>query len=172
MAAVRRGKLLILGTELFQVNKHVGNLSRYLPFDADFDQLFEEHADPDGASIDLETRAQEVVANLVEEGPTLVVLTGDAGHGKTHLCRRLLETSLGMSRADAFQTIRERSDGTVDLGATLAGRCLRIIRDLSEMSPALGAARLAEASWVPVSGRARGRGTARRRPRAIRGAPP
>lgn len=137
------GKGCGVGTSL-QINKHVGNLSRYLPFDADFDQLFEEHADPNGAHVDLPTRAQETVAALVREGVALVILTGDAGHGKTHLCRRLLEEEIGMSRPEAFQAIRERSDGTTELGRTPGGRPLRIIKDLSEPSPSVAAARLVD----------------------------
>jgi hypothetical protein len=137
----------------FQINSHVSNLNRFLPFTADFDQLYEEHIDED--SVSLPTRALGTACELVDSGAKLILLTGDAGHGKTHICRRLLEQALGFSATDAFAAIRTgdggttASDGTVDLGRTAAGTQLRIIRDLSELSEVLAAQRLVDALHAP-----------------------
>ena len=138
----------------FQINNHVSNLNRFLPFDADFDQLYEEHVDEE--SVVLPTRALETACRLVNDGVRLLLLTGDAGHGKTHICRRLLENTLDVDRGAAFAVIRPRddgttvSDGTVDLGRTQAGNQLRIIRDLSEMPEAAAAHALADALASPT----------------------
>ena len=40
-------------------------------------------------------------------GAQVIVLTGDAGHGKTHLCRRIIEGFLGYDEEEARKLIIE-----------------------------------------------------------------
>jgi hypothetical protein len=116
-----------------EVNRHVSRLNEYLPLDAGASALFQEYVDP-GDHPSLPTRALAYLTDVVSGSPgelRLVVLTGDAGHGKTHLCAKLLE-SLGYTVLDAREALASRCDGSHDLVELGAGRKLRIVKDLSE----------------------------------------
>ena len=114
------------------VNNHVSRLGRFLSFRSG-DQVFEERADP-GQLESIDTVAKAKLVSLAEDPATrLVVLTGDAGHGKTHLCRTALQRVLGIESAEeALQALNDRGDGAEPIG-TVAGRDLYIVRDLSEL---------------------------------------
>lgn len=115
-----------------EVNRHVERMTGYLPFDADTSLLFHEYVEPNNDV--LNTGAFKYIVSVLERpGCQLVVLTGDAGHGKTHLCYQLL-VELGMSRDEAQLAIRTRSDGSTDISQTKSGRSVRIVKDLSEFT--------------------------------------
>ena len=76
-------------------NSHVERLNRYLPLSPAHDQIYEEYQKSED-SLNLSTRALSYAMTALDQGANLVVLTGDAGHGKTHMCRRLLEDFLGL----------------------------------------------------------------------------
>ncbi len=67
----------------------------------------------------------------------LIVLTGDAGHGKTSLCARLLE-ELGRSPVQAADAVRSLGDASAPAAHTKSGRPLSLMVDLSglETDPA------------------------------------
>jgi len=132
----------------YQTNPHVERLWKHLPFEANSRELYEESVDPDDGRPAIATRALNYVRELVRNPETsMVVLTGDAGHGKTHLCRRVIETEYGYEAAAALDLGKAESVGwrAVSGGGGGVGRPLRVIRDLSGIEPASrGAARLAE----------------------------
>ncbi|MFU8805893.1 MAG: hypothetical protein ACNA8W_18920, partial [Bradymonadaceae bacterium] len=68
-------------------------------------------------------------------GTRLIVLTGDAGHGKTHLCGRLLADLKGIDEASAKEVLEEKARGEHDLAELPDGRALRMVKDLSEFEP-------------------------------------
>jgi type II secretory pathway predicted ATPase ExeA len=74
-----------------RTNFHVQRLHRFLPFDPSHEQIYEEYQKSED-SLELETEALNYLLTILPKAPRLVVLTGDAGHGKTHLCRRLIDT--------------------------------------------------------------------------------
>lgn len=114
------------------VNAHVSRLRRYLPFDPGHAQIYEERSDPSQLRT-IETAASRTLEALVRDPETrLVVLTGDAGHGKTHLCRVALESALGVEAAEAQGLLRERGDGAQEVGR-VDNRALFVIKDLSEL---------------------------------------
>lgn len=117
-----------------ETNQHVSRLNRFLPFDADYDYLFQEYVEPDG-QLALPTEALSYLQDevLVPER-RLIVLTGDAGHGKTYLCAKLLE-HFGLSAVDAAKALRELCDGRSDATVLDDGRVLRIVKDMSESPP-------------------------------------
>lgn len=125
-------------------NKHVDRLNRYLPFSASHDQIYEEYQRSNDA-MDLETVALRYVVDAVSAKARIVILTGDAGHGKTHLCRRLVQTVLGFDQEQARAIIRESCDGSIVLqhrdDPTSAPK-LRIHKDFSESSLSTAA------SWI------------------------
>lgn len=117
-----------------RVNFHVQRLNRFLPFSAAHEQIYEEYQDDD--SLSLQTVALDYVQKAIEAGARCIVLTGDAGHGKTHLCRRLIENVLGYSSREARELLRSRCDGfsSVPPSAGRSGPVLRIHKDFSELS--------------------------------------
>src|SRR6185312_7844255 len=94
----------------FQINDHVERLHRYLPFDVSFDQIYEENRTARD-SLEIATRALGYLVGILREEPVLIVLTGDAGHGKTHLCNRVLREHLGYNESAARAAVRQECDG-------------------------------------------------------------
>ena len=124
------------------VNGHVEKLHKYQPFDADSgDLVFEQQSTYDQPMFKVETRG--FLERLVKGSAIrLIVLTGDAGHGKTSLCAALLE-DLGASPAQAALSVEEYGlAGESPAGQTSAGRPIYIIKDLSEFKPEVGATHL------------------------------
>jgi hypothetical protein len=126
-----------------RINSHVGRLNRYLPFSAAHEQIYEEYQTGED-SLELQTVALDYAIRAIEKKARCIVLTGDAGHGKTHLCRRLIECVLGhdaptsrkllKSSCNAAHPIKHVSDHLhVDL---------RIHKDFSELDPQAAAALL------------------------------
>ncbi len=135
------------------VNKLVERLNRYLPFDPGHDQIYEEHASSSD-SFNIETKAFQYLEKSCRDGANAIVLTGDAGHGKTHLCRRLIERLCVSSienkeaREDASRKIiNEDCDGLNKIDTCIDGKRnkLRIFKDFSELTIEVAAARLEEA---------------------------
>lgn len=126
-----------------RVNRHVERLRRYVPLDAGADQLVHEHVDDQ--AIDLPTAAESTIHAATQTPDVRVVLlTGDAGHGKTRLCCALLEL-LGLDKATATQAVRERADGRHDLAEVRPDVQLRIVKDISDFNPDDGAQLLRDA---------------------------
>lgn len=135
-----------------EVNSHIGRLHRYQPFDADSaDLVFERQTDHNQPTFRVVTR--DFLLAVVELSATrTVVLTGDAGHGKTSLCAGLLE-DLGATKVDAAaQVERAGKDGREPVGHTRAGRPIFMIKDLSDFSPSVGAQRLIDLLEPPQGG--------------------
>lgn len=135
-----------------EVNGHIGRLHRYQPFDADSaDLVFERQTDHDQPTFRVVTR--DFLLGVVELPATrTVVLTGDAGHGKTSLCASLLE-DLGATKADAAAAVEQGGkDGSDPVGHTRAGRPIFMIKDLSHFSPSVGAQRLIDLLKPPEGG--------------------
>jgi hypothetical protein len=123
--------------EVGYTNPHVDRLNRYQPIDADFNAIYFEGADH---SIDLSTQVFNTLVEQVRRPEvSVVVLTGDAGHGKTHLCAKLLAELSGVTIGDVAGTINEDGYGVRDMFVMPDGRPLRIIKDLSEAPPSSGA---------------------------------
>ncbi|WP_153039247.1 hypothetical protein [Microbulbifer sp. Q7] len=133
-------------------NPHVYRMARFLPFDPSHDQIYEEYQVA-GDSLNLDTVAYSYVSDAVESGAGVIVLTGDAGHGKTHLCRRVIESALGYSEEEARNLINEACDGKQVIRAKAGisnSRALRIFKDFSEFAPEIAAKLLEEPSGEGV----------------------
>lgn len=126
-----------------KTNKHVSRLNRFLPFSVEHDQIYEEYQQSDD-SLSIETAALKYLQRVVKEGAKIIILTGDAGHGKTFLCRRLVETYLGYGEDEARQLINTRCDGEHSIAARddRSRSRLRIFKDFSELQVPIAAARL------------------------------
>lgn len=125
-----------------KINTHIEKLHRFLPFSPIMEQIYEEYSHTKD-SIDLETVALRYLLKIVRLKKTkMVILTGDAGHGKTHLCRRLLEAHLndGSSKdkkSEALELINTSCDGNVSIEPSAENqgvKSLRVYKDFSEFS--------------------------------------
>ena len=124
-----------------EVNPHVKRLRRFQPFQPDSAELVYEQSDPREKRY--ETVALGYLALLVEEpGVKMIVLTGDAGHGKTSLCAKLLER-FGMDADTAAEAIRAQGDGAGPVTTSESGRPLWLLKDLSDITVDRAAALLA-----------------------------
>ena len=128
-----------------ETNEHVERLKLYQPFDAAFSQLFAEYVDTK-SSDQLRTRALDYSLRAVTDPSCrLLVLTGDAGHGKTHLCGQLLQ-AIDPGIEDVRRSLDMATDGSSALASVGAGRALHLIKDLSELDQDIAAERLVEAA--------------------------
>ncbi len=122
------------------VNNHVSRLGRFLTFKSG-DLAYAERAlskTRDGEDRiermeTIETRAVRTLVSLTKDPSTrVVVLTGDAGHGKTHLCRVALERVAGLDAQVALRKLVDYGDGSRPV-ESINGRDLYLIKDLSEL---------------------------------------
>jgi hypothetical protein len=126
------------------INKHVDRLHRYLPFSPSHDQIYEEYQSSSD-SLELNTKAFEYLENAVKNDAKLIILTGDAGHGKTHLCRRLLESNFNYTQEEARKVINTKCDGNDILTGSPDQKPLRIYKDFSEMTVEIASSQIKRA---------------------------
>jgi len=113
--------------------ERVKQLRRFLPLDANAENLFEEHLTTD-QRLQYQTVTLGFIQKLVAaEQRVVIVLTGNAGHGKTHMCRRLLEQ--GDDSEDVMNGLHSDIEGRKRWNVGDASRQLRVVKDLSELEP-------------------------------------
>lgn len=142
-----------------EVNKHVQRIRRYQPFDVDTSEMvYELQADWTQPQFPVVTL--DYLLNAIERQTTkTIVLTGDAGHGKTSLCASLLaklragdEPITPDVRKAVFFELSKAKGASLPVGRTHSGRPLYILSDLSELSPQAGAHKLVELLDPPGEG--------------------
>jgi hypothetical protein len=124
-------------------NPHIAILNEYQPFGAGFKQIYFE-----SSSLDLKVSTQAFcsLSNILEAGNArVIILTGDAGHGKTHLCGQILSEINGITIQEASKLLRQ-SEPNQDVAVLKDGRGLRIIKDLSEFASDKGKSLVHEAT--------------------------
>ncbi|WP_339781861.1 hypothetical protein [uncultured Thalassospira sp.] len=123
---------------MLKENSHVARLNRYLPFDPAHSQIYEEYQKT-ADSLNLETVALRYLNSAAKlNSARLIILTGDAGHGKTHLCRRLIQDCLGYDEESARRLINSacNAERAIDPapGSPLS-KSIYIHKDFSELEP-------------------------------------
>lgn len=117
-----------------KINSHVTRLNRYLPFSVAHDQIYDEYQSDDSA-IALGTVAYEYMVKALEGGAKCIILTGDAGHGKTHLCRKIIRDLLGYDFKETSELLLNKCDGKHAIQSSSGtGFSLRIHKDFSEIA--------------------------------------
>lgn len=119
----------------YKINAHVTRMNRHLPFSPAHDQIYEEYQ-KDSDTLDIKTKALDYLIEAVKNGAKLIVLTGDAGHGKTHLCRRILEAHLGYQSSRARELLLSSCNGYTEIINANGEKNvlpLRIHKDFSEL---------------------------------------
>ncbi|OWA14954.1 hypothetical protein B9W64_16885 [Streptomyces sp. CS159] len=142
-----------------EVNKHVQRMRRYQPFDVDASEMvYELQADWTQPQFPVVT-LDYLLSAIERQNTKTIVLTGDAGHGKTSLCASLLaklragdEPITPDVRKAVFLELSEATGASRPVGRTRSGRPLYILSDLSELSPQAGAHKLVELLDPPDAG--------------------
>jgi len=117
-------------------NPFIPYLNRYTTASPDheaaFDEFITQALPPSGEPLRLETRTEAFLRDLFRRPcPPSVILTGNAGDGKTYLCRQIIETFTG-------EPVAEWAD-RLDWPIERDGLTLRVVKDLSEVSEKKGA---------------------------------
>lgn len=122
-------------------NPFVHYLNRYTTVtpehEAAFDEFITQTAPPSGAPLRIDTKIEAFLRETFRQPrPPSVILTGNAGDGKTYLCRQIVESFTG--------TPVTGWEGHTDWPITRDGLTLRVVKDLSEMDEQSGARVLRE----------------------------
>jgi hypothetical protein len=118
-------------------NAFVDYLTRYTTASPDheaaFDEFLSQVRPPSGEPLQLATRVEEFLRiSFAQPSPPSVILTGNAGDGKTYLCRQILATFTGQPVTD-WETFAEQP-------VERDGKRLHVIKDLSELGDERGIA--------------------------------
>lgn len=117
----------------FKHNNHVDKLNRYLPFNPDYHQIYEEGQSKNALAI--ESQTLRYVKQALDSGARCILLTGNAGHGKTHICRRVLMDPLGYDEPESRRILQGSCDGASPIpakGERPNVKPVRIFKDFSD----------------------------------------
>lgn len=119
-----------------ETNPFVTYLNRYTTVSPDheaaFDEFIGQTPPPGGAPLRLETRTEAFVRDcFARQHPPSIILTGNAGDGKTYLCRQIVAAFTGQTVVDW--------DDHLDWPIERNGMTLRVVKDFSEMTEKAGA---------------------------------
>lgn len=129
---------------------HVQRLRRFQPWHPDSGELIYEQSDPNERLFRM--AALHYLEGVLENAAArLVVLTGDAGHGKTSLCAEVLR-GYGQDPLEVANSIRARGDASAPIGETRSGRHIWLLSDLSNLDVAAGAEVLCQLLEPPDHG--------------------
>lgn len=116
-------------------NDFVAHLNRYTTVSPDHEAAFDEFISQDietpYSPLRIVTRTEEFVRERIGQGyPPSIILTGNAGDGKTYLCRRIIEAFAGSWKGwpDDEVIYEIERDGIV----------LNVVKDLSEVDEETG----------------------------------
>lgn len=115
-------------------NLFVSYLNRYITVSPEHEAAFDEFVtqiEPSyGIEFRLDTKTEQFLkGRFRKEYPPSIILTGNAGDGKTYLCRRIIETFINRP-----VTTWESSNWPIQRG----GLTLQVVKDLSEVGDSVG----------------------------------
>jgi hypothetical protein len=117
-------------------NPFVSYLNRYTTVspehEAAFDEFITQSPPPSGKQLRLETKIEQFVRDRFSqnEHPPSIILTGNAGDGKTYLCRQIIKALTGQESI----TWTDKPDYPIETN----GFTLRVVKDLSEVGEEAG----------------------------------
>jgi hypothetical protein len=122
-------------------NPFVAYLNRYTTVSPEHEAAFDEFISQDGSSsgmtLQLQTRTEQFVRECFQRPlPPSIIVTGNAGDGKTYLCRQIIESFTGQP----VTTWSDRGDWPIQRD----NLTLRVVKDLSELGEDAGAQMLRE----------------------------
>lgn len=106
-----------------QVNHFVSFMQQYDLTTADYSKIFDEHTKTVKYNID--TRINQEIIDILKNNPRSLIITGNAGDGKTRICRNVFESL-------STKTFNEWPQSGIEQ-FTYKDYQIRIIKDLSEL---------------------------------------
>lgn len=106
-----------------KINPFVNFMQQYDLTTADYSKIFDEHTTTIQYNID--TNINQQIINIFQEAPRSVIITGNAGDGKTRICRNVYE-------AISKKTFQGWPESGID-EFVVNNYTIRIIKDLSEL---------------------------------------
>lgn len=121
-------------------NPFVSYLNRFITVSPEHEAAFDEFVTESGLSSNLSLRLETKTENYVssrfqDDYPPSIILTGNAGDGKTYLCRKVIE-----GYTNQVVTRWDHSDWPIPRD----GLTLRVVKDLSEVGDQSGASVLGD----------------------------
>lgn len=124
---------------MHSVNSHVKRLKRHVSFDPNSNVLYDEKVRDNDSRVQIPTLARYHVEDLLRlPEVALIVLTGDAGHGKTHLCRQILQQDYGQPEEAIFRALDTPGMAVEPTSVGEGLRPIRVISDLTALGPRAG----------------------------------
>lgn len=121
----------------YKKNTHVERLVKFLPFGPGISEIIIELQN-EAQKLDIKTQAIEFVKSIVlGHSKALVILTGNAGHGKTYICQKVLMEICGFTDQEAKKQLRDDNlwkQGIDFKASSERTRKLKIFKDMSELS--------------------------------------
>ena len=106
-----------------KINPFVSFMQQYDLTTADYSKIFDEHTTE--VQYNIETNVNNEIINIYKKSPRSIIITGNAGDGKTRICRNVFE------ELSSKQFEQWPKDGIEEI--KLDGFRIRIIKDLSEL---------------------------------------
>lgn len=110
-------------------NTFIDYLDQYNVLSPNHSKIYDEYTYEDGElsqyAFSIETKVEDYLVNIYHTNPRSIILTGNAGDGKTRLCRRVFD-SLSPNTIKSWP-----KNGIIDI--QYQGKEIRIVKDLSEL---------------------------------------
>ncbi|WP_033541035.1 hypothetical protein [Planococcus sp. CAU13] len=110
-------------------NQFVDYLDQYNVLSPNHSKIYDEYTYEDDElskyAFSIDTKIEEYLINVFKEKPRNIILSGNAGDGKTRLCRKIYN-SLTSTEMQSWS-----SEGIIDV--TFLNKQIRIVKDLSEL---------------------------------------
>ncbi|MGO4348250.1 hypothetical protein AB4Z45_22410 [Paenibacillus sp. MCAF9] len=112
------------------MNSFVQYLDQYNVLSPNHSKIYDEYSNSnDEYKINIDTKIEQFLLSLFSGNPRSVIMTGNAGDGKTRLCRTVYEEITGL-KLDQWP-----ESGIVDVAYNMG--TIRIVKDLSELTEAV-----------------------------------
>ena len=105
------------------INPFVKFVKQYDISMSDYTKIFDEYTET--VQYEVESEINKTIIHLMRSNPTSIIITGNAGDGKTRICRNVYENLIGV------QLVRWDPSGIEEINVN--GKVIRIIKDLSEL---------------------------------------
>ena len=105
------------------INPFVEFMGNYDLTTADYTKIYDEYTSK--VQFEIESETNKTILHIMENNPTSIIITGNAGDGKTRICRNVYTALTGED------LIQWDESGIEEL--SIDGKRIRIIKDLSEL---------------------------------------
>lgn len=105
------------------INPFVEFMGNYDLTTADYTKIYDEYTSK--VQFEIESETNKTILNIMENNPTSIIITGNAGDGKTRICRNVYTALTG-------KDLNQWNESGIE-ELNIKGKKIRIIKDLSEL---------------------------------------